>query len=48
MGRNLPSIKEKLQADLKVDFDDYQTAKGQYEQWEQLSQNQVKIQESTV
>ncbi|MEH7506028.1 hypothetical protein V7152_29450 [Neobacillus drentensis] len=29
-------LKEKLQADLKADFDDYQTAKSLYEQWEQL------------
>ena len=30
------NLKEKLQEDLKADFDDYQTAKGLYEQWEQL------------
>ncbi|MFP5107166.1 hypothetical protein ACSU6B_10380 [Neobacillus sp. C211] len=29
-------LKEKLQADLNVDFDDYLTAKSLYEQWEQL------------
>jgi hypothetical protein len=29
-------LKEKLQADLRVDFDDYQAAKSLYEQWEQL------------
>ena len=29
-------LKEKLQTDLKADFDDYQTAKSLYEQWEQL------------
>jgi hypothetical protein len=30
------NLKEKLQEDLKADFDDYQTAKSLYEQWEQL------------
>ncbi|MEH7479583.1 hypothetical protein V7157_00440 [Neobacillus drentensis] len=30
------NLKEKLQEDLIADFDDYQTAKGLYEQWEQL------------
>ncbi|WP_223588091.1 hypothetical protein [Neobacillus bataviensis] len=29
-------LKEKLQADSKVDFDDYQTAERLHEQWEQL------------
>ncbi|CAN7668259.1 hypothetical protein IOC57_25230 [Bacillus sp. SD075] len=29
-------LKEKLQTDLKVDFDDYETAKNLYEQWELL------------
>src|SRR4051812_18945719 len=29
-------LKEKLQTDLKVDFDDYQIAKSLYEQWELL------------
>jgi CRISPR/Cas system CMR subunit Cmr4 (Cas7 group RAMP superfamily) len=29
-------LKDKLQADLNVDFDDYLTAKSLYEQWEQL------------
>ncbi|WP_243459292.1 anti-repressor SinI family protein [Metabacillus bambusae] len=29
-------LKEKLNTDLKVDFDDYQTAKNLYEQWELL------------
>ncbi len=29
-------LKEKLQTDIKADFDDYQTAKSLYEQWEQL------------
>ncbi|MBT2737888.1 hypothetical protein [Bacillus sp. ISL-7] len=30
------NLKEKLQEDLIADFDDYQTAKSLYEQWEQL------------
>lgn len=30
-------LKEKLQTDLKVNFDDYQTAKSLYEQWELLN-----------
>ncbi|MBT2723968.1 hypothetical protein [Bacillus sp. ISL-46] len=30
------NLKEKLQEDLKAGFDDYQTAKSLYEQWEQL------------
>lgn len=29
-------LKERLQTDLKVDYDDYQTAKSLYEQWELL------------
>jgi hypothetical protein len=29
-------LKEKLQEGLKADFNDYQTAKSLYEQWEQL------------
>lgn len=29
-------LKEKLEADVKVDFDDYHAAKSLYEQWEQL------------
>jgi hypothetical protein len=34
--RSCLQLKEKLQADLRVEFDDYQTAKSLYEQWEQL------------
>jgi hypothetical protein len=34
--RSCLQLKEKLQADLRVEFDDYQTAKSLYEQWEHL------------
>jgi hypothetical protein len=38
-------LKEKLQADLKADFDDYKTAKSLYKQWEQLFRESSAYQE---
>ncbi|MGG3468481.1 hypothetical protein ABES02_13470 [Neobacillus pocheonensis] len=38
-------LKEKLQSDLKVDFDDYQTAERLYVKWEQLSKDSNTYQE---
>jgi hypothetical protein len=41
-------LTEKLQTNLNVDFDDYLTAKGLYEQWEQLFQESYSYQEKMV